>query len=104
MTQDGIGCSRWESRIVRSTIVHDPHLVVMLLTQRTLAGRGRSARYCRARSRARAISAASPRRAPARDWFASRRVIRSTKSETSRCSSALLSLAGTSTTMVSPSR
>jgi len=104
MTHDGIGCSRWESRIVRSAIVQEPHLVVILLTQRTLLGCGRPARYCWASSRARAINAASPRLAPDRAWFASRRVIRSTSCETRRCSSALLSLAGTSTTIVSPSR
>jgi len=66
MTQDGIGCRRWESRIVRSTIVQEPHLVFMLRTHRTLLGTGRPARYCWASSAARAIRAASPRRAPAR--------------------------------------
>jgi hypothetical protein len=104
MTQDGIDCSRWESRIVRSTMVHDPQRVAMLRTQRTLLGCGRPSRYRADSSAARCISAASPRRAPDRAWLASRRVIRSTKSETSRCSSALPSRAGTSTTIVSPSR
>lgn len=38
MTQDGIDCSRWDSRIVRSVVVQEPQRLLILRTQRTLSG------------------------------------------------------------------
>ncbi|MDQ1721343.1 MAG: hypothetical protein QOI26_1077 [Pseudonocardiales bacterium] len=38
MTQEGIDCSRCESRMVRSVVVHEPQRCSMLVTQRTLIG------------------------------------------------------------------
>lgn len=104
MTQDGIDCSRWDSRMVRSVVVQEPHRLFILRTHRILAGRARPSRYWPDSSPARLNSAWSLRRGPVRACFASRLVTSSTISAISRCSSALPIRAGISTMIFSPSR
>jgi hypothetical protein len=104
MTQAGIGCSRRDSRIVRSTMVHEAHRLVMLPTQRTLAGRARPSRYAWDNSRARWASVPSLARAPARECADSRSTTLATISLTRSASAALVTWAGNSTTIRSPLR
>ncbi len=89
--------------MVPSDGVQDPHLVVMLDTQRTLVGWARPPNTDPDSCRALASRAASLRRGPLLRR-SSRASSRSSISATQRRSSALLNLAGISTTVRSPSR
>ncbi|HEX2903288.1 MAG TPA: hypothetical protein VHO01_07500 [Jatrophihabitans sp.] len=97
-------CNRWDSRMVRSPMVQEPHRLAMLLTQRTLTGWARPARYDRDSRRARSASAWSPARAPERARTDSLPITFWTISVTKAASEAAVMAAGSNTMILSPLR